>query len=53
VSGEESSGLDANSRVEVIRALVPPDLIHVHELLGDRVKASRLAEFHPVRGPEG
>src|SRR3990172_4507855 len=39
VSGEEYSGLDVDSKVEMIRALVPLGLMHVHEVLDDEVKA--------------
>ncbi|HZY30594.1 MAG TPA: IS256 family transposase [Candidatus Methylomirabilis sp.] len=39
VSREEYSGLDVDSKVEMIRALVPLGLMHVHELLDDEVKA--------------
>lgn len=39
VSREKYSGLDVDSKVEMIRALVPLGLMHVHELLDDEVKA--------------
>ena len=39
VSREEYTGLDVDSKVEMIRALIPLGLIHVQELLDEEVKA--------------
>jgi len=39
VKREEYGGLEVDSKVEMIRALVPLGLMHVHELLDDEVKA--------------
>ena len=38
VEREEYRELEVNSKVEMIRALVPLGLMHVHELLDDAVK---------------
>ena len=39
VNREGYAELDVDSKVEMIRALVPLGLMHVHELLDDEVKA--------------
>ena len=39
VSREEYTGLDVDSKVEMIRALVPLGLMQVEELLDEEVKA--------------
>ena len=39
VSREEYTGLDMDSKVEMIRALVPLGLMQVEELLDEEVKA--------------
>ena len=39
VEREEYTELEVDSKVEMIRALVPLGLMHVHELLDDEVKA--------------
>ena len=39
MSREEYTGLDVDSKVEMIRALVPLGLMHVEELLDEEVKA--------------
>ena len=38
VNRQGYADLDVDSKVEMIRALVPLGLMHVHELLDDRVK---------------
>ena len=39
MSREEYSGLELDSKVEMIRALIPLGLMHVEELLDEEVKA--------------
>ena len=39
LSREEYSGLELDSKVEMIRALIPLGLMHVEELLDEEVKA--------------
>ncbi len=39
MSREEYTGLDVDSKVEMIRALIPLGLMHVEELLDEEVKA--------------
>lgn len=39
VKHEEYAGLEVDTKVEMIRSLVPLGLMHVHELLDDEVKA--------------
>ena len=38
MSREEYSGLELDSKVEMIRALIPLGLMHVEELLDEEVK---------------
>ncbi len=49
MSREEYSGLELDSKVEMIRALIPLGLMHVEELLDEEVKA----EVAPVCGQLG
>jgi hypothetical protein len=48
VSREDQRGLDLDAKVELIRSLVPLGLVHVQELLDDKVKV--LAEERYARG---
>ena len=53
MSREEYSGLELDSKVEMIRALIPLGLMHVEELLDEEVKAlagERYARKEAMRG---
>ncbi len=65
LSREEYSGLELDSKVEMIRALIPLGLMHVEELLDEEVKALageryarkeaalRAGDTGAIRGPWG
>ena len=63
LSREEYSGLELDSKVEMIRALIPLGLMHVEELLDEEVKAlagerydesrCRAGDTGAIRGPFG
>ncbi len=48
VKREEYGGLEVDSKVEMIRALVPLGLMHVQELLDDEVKALAVERYAHV-----
>ena len=50
VEREEYTELEVDSKVEMIRALVPLGLMHVHELLDDEVKALAGRAIRPQGG---